>query len=121
MFYFHVLLSCTMFIYCFLVILFILLSILCIVLVHILFVYCHILSYTIVYRHILCICIFTMTIEVAFTTDSRGDLVLFVIQQPCDFTFNGMIHFDYRIDIHDRFERESRPVCHSLAMCFRIY
>ena len=27
-----------------------------------------------------------------------------------------MIHFDYRIDIHDRFERESRPVCHSVAM-----
>ena len=29
-----------------------------------------------------------------------------------------MIHFDYRIDIHDRFERESHPVCHSVAMCF---
>ena len=32
------------------------------------------------------------------------------------FTFNSMIHFDYKIDIHDRFERESRYVCHSVAM-----
>ena len=39
-FYFHVLLSCTVFIYCFPVILFILLSLPCTVLVHILFVYC---------------------------------------------------------------------------------
>ena len=113
--------SCTIFLYCFPVIIFIWLSLSCTVLGHVLFVYCHILSYTILYRHILCICIFTLTIEVAFTTNSRGNLVLFVIQSPCDFTFNGMIHFDYRIDIHDRFERESRPVCHSLAMCFRIY
>ena len=80
LFYFHVLLSCTVFIYYFLVILFILLSLVCTVLVHILFVYCHILSYTIVYRHILCICVFTLTIELTFTTDSRGNLVLFVIQ-----------------------------------------
>ena len=108
--------SCTIFLYCFPVILFIWLSLSCTVLGHILFVYCHILSYMILYRHILCICIFTLTIEVAFVTYSRGDLVLFVIQWPCDFTFNGMIHFDYRIDIHDRFERESRHVCHSVAM-----
>ena len=46
-FYFHVLLSCIVFIYCFSVILFILLSLLCTVLVHILFMYCHILSYII--------------------------------------------------------------------------
>ena len=46
-FYFHVLLSCIVFIYCFSVILFILLSLLCTVLVHILFVYYHILSYMI--------------------------------------------------------------------------
>ena len=32
-----------------------------------------------------------------------------------------MSHFDYRIDIHDRFERDSRHVCHSVAMCFIIY
>ena len=30
--------------------------------------------------HILCICVFTLTIELAFTTDSRGNLVMFVIQ-----------------------------------------
>ena len=74
------------------------------------------LSYTILYCHILCICVFTLTIELAFTTDSRGNLVLFVIHYQCDFAFNSMIHFDYRIDIHDRFERESHPVCHSVAM-----
>ena len=38
------------------------------------------LSYTILYCHILYICVFTLTIELAFTTDSRGNLVLFVIQ-----------------------------------------
>ena len=59
-----------------------------------------------------------MTIELTFTTDSRGNLIMFVIQYQCNFTFNSMSHFDYRIDIHDRFERESRPVCHSVAMCF---
>ena len=26
-----------------------------------------------------------------------------------------MSHFDYRIDIHDRFDRESRHVCHSVT------
>ena len=31
-----------------------------------------------------------------------------------------MIHFDYRIDIHDRFERESRHVCHLVAMIFHV-
>ena len=50
---FHVLLSCIVFIYCFPGILFILLSLVCTVLIHILFVYCHILSYTIVFRHVL--------------------------------------------------------------------
>ena len=38
------------------------------------------LSYTILYCHILFICVFTLTIELAFTTNSRGNLVLFVIQ-----------------------------------------
>ena len=38
------------------------------------------LSYTILYCHILCICVFTLTIELAFTTNSRGNLILFVIQ-----------------------------------------
>ena len=72
--------SCAIFIYCFPVIFFIWISLSCTVLVHIHFVYCHILSYTILYRHILCISIFTLTIKVAFMTDSRGNLVLFVIQ-----------------------------------------
>ena len=40
----------------------------------------HIFSYTILYCHILCICVFTLTIELAFMTDSRGNLVLFVMQ-----------------------------------------
>ena len=48
-FYFHVLLSCTVFIYCFLVILFILLSLLGTVLVHILFV-----SLTIYFLYLYC-------------------------------------------------------------------
>ena len=61
-------------------------------------------------------CVFTLTIELTFTTDLRGNQVLFVIQLQCNFAFNSMIHFDYRIDIHDRFERESRHVCHSVAM-----
>ena len=38
------------------------------------------LSYTILYCHVLCICVFTLTIELTFTTYSRGNLVLFVIQ-----------------------------------------
>ena len=41
---------------------------------------------------------------------------MFFIQKQCDFAFNSMIHFDYRINIHDRFERESLHVCHSEAM-----
>ena len=40
----------------------------------------HIFSYTILYCHILCICVFTLTIELTFTTDSRRNLILFVIQ-----------------------------------------
>ena len=40
----------------------------------------HIFSYTILYCHILCICVFTLTIELTFMTDSRRNLVMFVIQ-----------------------------------------
>ena len=57
--------------------------------VHVLFSYTYIhvlfISYTgfLLYfsydSHILCICVFTLTIELAFTTDSRGNLVMFVI------------------------------------------
>ena len=30
------------------------------------------------------------------------------------YTLHLRFHFDYRIDIHDRFKRESHHVCHSL-------
>ena len=39
----------------------------------------HIFSYTILYCHILYICVFTLIIELTFTTDSRGNLIMFVI------------------------------------------
>ena len=58
--------------------------------VHVLFSYTYIhvlfISYTVFLlyfsydSHILCIYVFTLTIELAFTTDSRGNLVMFVIQ-----------------------------------------
>ena len=31
-----------------------------------------------------------------------------------------MSHFDYRIDIHNIFERESRSVCHSVAVLLHL-
>ena len=39
----------------------------------------HIFSYMILYCHILYICVFTLTIELTFMTDSRGNLIMFVI------------------------------------------
>ena len=48
----------------------------------------HIFSYTILYCHILYICVFTLTIELAFMTDSRGNLVMFVIPYISSCTFN---------------------------------
>ena len=51
----------------------------------------HIFSYTILYCHILYICVFTLTIELTFTTDSRGNFVMFVI--PYIF----ILYFSYTI------------------------
>ena len=55
----------------------------------------HIFSYTILYCHILYICVFTLTIELAFTKDSRGNLVMFVI--PYIF----ILYFSYTILSYD--------------------
>ena len=55
----------------------------------------HIFSYTILYCHILYICVFTLTLELAFTTDSRGNLVMFVI--PYIF----ILYFSYTILSYD--------------------
>ena len=55
----------------------------------------HIFSYTILYCHILYICVFTLTIELTFTTDSRGNLIMFVI--PYIF----ILYFSYTIFSYD--------------------
>ena len=55
----------------------------------------HIFSYTILYCHILYICVFTLTIELAFMTDSRGNIVMFVI--PSIF----ILYFSYTILSYD--------------------
>ena len=44
----------------------------------------------------------------------------FLYDLVSSYTLHLYFHSDYRIDIHDRFERESSPVCHSVAMCFHI-
>ena len=55
----------------------------------------HIFSYTILYCHILYICVFTLTIELTFTTYSRGNLIMFVI--PYIF----ILYFTYTIFSYD--------------------
>ena len=55
----------------------------------------HIFSYAILYCHILYICVFTLTIELAFVTDSRGNLVMFFI--PYIF----ILYFSYTILSYD--------------------
>ena len=55
----------------------------------------HIFSYTILYCHILYICIFTLTIELTFTTYSRGNIIIFVI--PYIF----ILYFSYTIFSYD--------------------
>ena len=55
----------------------------------------HIFSYTILYCHILYICVFTLTIELTFTTNSRGNLIMFVI--PYIF----ILYFSYTIFSYD--------------------
>ena len=41
---------------------------------------------------------------------------IFLYDLVLSYTLHLRFHSDYRIDIHDRFEREHRPVCHSIAM-----
>ena len=55
----------------------------------------HIFSYMMLYCHILYICIFTLTIELTFMTDSRGNLITFVI--PYIF----ILYFSYTIFSYD--------------------
>ena len=55
----------------------------------------HIFSYMILYCHILYICVFTLTIELTFMTDSRGNLIMFVI--PYIF----ILYFSYTILSYD--------------------
>ena len=55
----------------------------------------HIFSYTILYCHILYICVLTLTIDLSFTTYSRGNLIMFVI--PYIF----ILYFSYTIFSYD--------------------
>ena len=55
----------------------------------------HIFSYTILYCHILYICVFTLTIELTFTKNSKGNLIMFVI--PYIF----ILYFSYTIFSYD--------------------
>ena len=55
----------------------------------------HIFSYTILYGHILYICVFILTIELTFTTYSRGNLIMFAI--PNIF----ILYFSYTIFFYD--------------------
>ena len=41
---------------------------------------------------------------------------IFLYDLVLSYTLHLRFHSDYRIGIHDRFEREPRPVCHSIAM-----
>ena len=45
---------------------------------------------------------------------------IFLYDLVLSYTLHLRFHSDYRIGIHDRFEMEPRPVCHSIAMLFRI-
>ena len=41
---------------------------------------------------------------------------IFLYDLVLSYTLHLRFYSDYRIDIHDRFKREPRPVCHSIAM-----
>ena len=112
--------SCTVhFLYCFPVILFIWLSLLCTC------ICCHIFSYDIL---ILCfsyafrILCFSYTVILYFFSCSCNRLYFHRIAVLCfsyhviSYTLHLRLHFDYRIGIRDRFDRESHRVCHSVAM-----
>ena len=78
---------------------------------HVLFMYCvHILfscyTFHITFSSMYCTCSYTFRV-LSYT---------FLYDRVSSYTLHLYFHSDYRIDIHDRFERESRPVCHSVAM-----
>ena len=68
-----------------------------------------ILYYHIIYRHRFSHILSCAFIYYSFHIPFLYDLVL-------SYTLHLRFHSDYRIDIHDRFERGPRPVCHSIAM-----
>ena len=68
-----------------------------------------ILYFHIIYRHRFSHILSCAFIYYSFHIPFLYDLVL-------SYTLHLRFHSDYRIGIHDRFERESRPVCHSVAM-----
>ena len=75
----------------------------------------HIFSYTILYCHILYICVFTMTIELAFMTDSRGNLIMFVI--PYIF----ILYFSYTILFYDFHILYFHIICHTHFVSLTLY
>ena len=88
---------------------------------HMLFVYYafHIL-YLFIYFS--CTIFFSYTVILYFTFCSCNCLYFHRIAVLCfsyhviSYTLHLRFHSDYRIGIHDRFDRESRHVCHSVAM-----
>ena len=75
----------------------------------------HIFSYTILYCHILYICVFTPTIELIFTTDSRGNLIMFVI--PYIF----ILYFSYTIFSYDFHILYFHIICRIHFMSLTLY
>ena len=83
------------------------------------------LSYTLCFRilSLLFLCSYTyFHINLYCTTCSCNCLYFHRIAVLCfsyrviSYTLHLRFHSDYRIGIHDRFDRESRHVCHSVAM-----
>ena len=75
----------------------------------------HIFSYTILYCQILYICVFTLTIELTFTIDSRGNLIMFVI--PYIF----ILYFSYTILSYDFHILYFHIICHIHFVSLTLY
>ena len=78
---------------------------------HVLFMYCvHILvscyTFHITFSFMYCTCSYTFRV-LSYT---------FLYDLVSSYTLHLYFHYDYRSGIHDRFEREPHPVCHSVAM-----
>ena len=75
--------------------------------------------YSYIYIHVLFI---SYIVFLYFTSCSCNCLYFHRIAVLCfsyhviSYTLHLRFHSDYRIGIHDRFDRESRHVCHSVAM-----